>query len=363
MNASRTATAVWAWAIFLVAMGTYWTFGGAGYPFGRNDVDGPTYTSLLGGLEHHAGGPVIAVVGALAGLIAVPLQEKRRRAGVLPAVTVLALLVIVVVADARTILLLPPLGLFPIIWFTATWPTVFQMVLVAGAALLLVAGVRYARRTGPARPSRPWIKIGVAATVVAMICPMPYAVIRLAWSQGWGLGAPEPFVASTLRNQPENVYIEPVLASFALGGALLTLGLLCRWGRIFPRWIPVLRGRAVPLWFPLGLGGSAAIGIFGFGRAQLLGQLGYQPPGALDTFQLWGQPIHDTAYWGAGGLGWIFFPLWAISLAVALIGYYHRALRCSGSPEPAGPGSRAGWSTRSPRAPRRVRAGSAAPRR
>jgi hypothetical protein len=54
------------------------------------------------------------------------------------------------------------------------------------------------------------------------------STIRLAWSQGWTLGAPLPFVQATLRNQPENRVIEPVLASFAIGGAVLTYGLLCR---------------------------------------------------------------------------------------------------------------------------------------
>jgi hypothetical protein len=32
----------------------------------------------------------------------------------------------------------------------------------------------------------------------------------------------------------------------ARGGAVLTLGLAQRWGEVFPRWIPVLRGRRVP---------------------------------------------------------------------------------------------------------------------
>jgi hypothetical protein len=159
-----------------------------------------------------------------------------------------------------------------------------------------------------------------------MLSPMPYAVIRLAWSQGWAVGAPAPFVEATLRNQPENRVIEPVLASFAIGGAVLTYGLLCHWGRVFPRWIPFVGGRVVPLWFPLLFGGSAVVGIFGFGRGTLQGRLDLQLPGAADSFQLWGQPINDWSYWGADGLGWFFFPLWAISLAVGLAGYYHRYL-------------------------------------
>lgn len=312
MVISRLAVVVWGWAVFLAAMGVFWTLGGAGYPFGRNDVDGPAYTSLFSTMERHVGGPVIAVVGVATGFLALRIEQQRRSA------TVLAIALIAVLADGRMILLLPPLGLFPIAWMRADWPTIFQAVLVAGAATLLVASI------SRPRSAERWIRIGTIATFAAMVCPLPYALIRLAWSRGWSIGAPEPFVASLLRNQPENVIIEPVLASFAIGGATLTAGLLCRWGRVFPRWIPFLRGRSVPLWFPLGLGGSAAVGIFGFGRGLLLTQLGYRPPGQLDDFQLWGQPVHDPAYWGAGGLGWIFFPLWAVSLAVALTGYYLR---------------------------------------
>jgi hypothetical protein len=129
-----------------------------------------------------------------------------------------------------------------------------------------------------------WIRVGRIATYVAMLSPLPYATIRLAWSQGWAVGAPLPFVQATLRNQPENRVIEPVLASFAIGGAVLTYGLLCRWGRVFPRWIPLLKGRIVPMWFPLLLGASAAIGIFGFGRGTLQGQLGLRMPGQADVF-------------------------------------------------------------------------------
>ncbi|MBF9130288.1 hypothetical protein I0C86_15175 [Plantactinospora sp. S1510] len=316
-------------------MGVFWWAGGAGYPFGRNDVTGPDYSALLTGMERGTGGPVVVGFGAAALVVAVRLdtrdQRPRRRGLVISGGVGVVLTLVCVVLDGRMIMLLPPLGLVPINWLRADWPTLFQAVVALGATLFILAGVAYAARTRDRgseaarrreRVSSGWIRVGRVATFVAMLCPLPYAVIRLAWSRGWALGAPEPFVASLLRNQPENVYIEPILASFALGGVVLTSGLLRPWGRVFPRWIPVLRGLTVPMWFPLLLGGCAVVGIFGFGRGQLLGQLGVHLPGQLDTFQLWGQSISDPAYWGAGGLGWFFFPLWSISLAVALTGYY-----------------------------------------
>ncbi|MGC4746927.1 hypothetical protein ACLQ28_14865 [Micromonospora sp. DT201] len=327
------AASGFAW--FLIAMGVFWSLGGAGYPFGRNDSTGPDYSSLLAGLERDAGGPLITVFGVVALAVAWQLDVRdrspgRRRPAIVGGVSVAAVIVLVVL-DGRMIALLPPLGFLPIAWLRADWPTLFQVAMAAGAALFLLASIAYAggssdpdSRDLRRRRAAQWVRAGRIATYVAMVCPLPYALIRLAWSRGWAVGAPEPFVVSLLRNQPENVYIEPTLASFALGGVVLTSGLLCRWGRVFPRWIPWLRGRVVPMWFPLMLGGSAVIAIFVFGRGLLLGQLGVHLPGQLDTFQLWGEPVYDWAYWGAGGLGWCLFPLWSISLAVALAGYYHR---------------------------------------
>lgn len=64
------------------------------------------------------------------------------------------------------------------------------------------------------------------------------------------------------------------LAGMALTGALLTVGLLCRWSRAFPSWLSGFRARQVPLWLRLGLGGSAAMTVWTFGRGMLLGRLG-----------------------------------------------------------------------------------------
>jgi hypothetical protein len=36
------------------------------------------------------------------------------------------------------------------------------------------------------------------------------------------------------------------LATLSIAGALLTLGLVRRWGEVFPRWVPSLAGKPVP---------------------------------------------------------------------------------------------------------------------
>jgi hypothetical protein len=41
-------------------------------------------------------------------------------------------------------------------------------------------------------------------------------------------------------------------AGFLLAGIVLPLALVYRWGRVFPRWVPLLAGRGVPRWLVLG---------------------------------------------------------------------------------------------------------------
>lgn len=41
-------------------------------------------------------------------------------------------------------------------------------------------------------------------------------------------------------------------------GAVLTLGLIRRWGRVAPSWVPLVGGRRVPRWLPVELDGNWA---------------------------------------------------------------------------------------------------------
>ena len=68
---------------------------------------------------------------------------------------------------------------------------------------------------------------------------------RFAWAAGIPLGI-EPAFLQQMQNTGL-VYAGLGLASMALLGVLLTLGLIQRWGSVFPRWIPFLGGRRVPV--------------------------------------------------------------------------------------------------------------------
>jgi hypothetical protein len=370
------------WSLYMTLMGVYWTAGGAGYPLGHHDVRGPESGSLLTTMDSAVGGPVIAATGVVGLALLLLLSRGQPRTASLRTAMILAgggfaVLLVVLAVDSRAITLLPPLGLVPIKWVEADWPTVFQMAVPVAAAAYFLATVAMARRTADRSPagraraavrSRRWDRVGRIATYVAILCPLPYAIVRLCWSRGWAVGAPEPFVESLLRVQPENVWVEPILAGLALTGVFLTTGLLSRWGSVFPSWVPALGGRRVPLWLPLGLGGSAVIGIGTFGKGMLLGRLGVEQPGALSELQQWGMSVQGWEYWGLDGLAWILFPLWSVSLAVALAGYYHRsgpslpAEPHAGRVRPSGPAlaARAGGSPARPPASGRPNAPSSA---
>jgi hypothetical protein len=198
---------------------------------------------VLAGYLMAALGPVVLLVTLLAG-------ARRSR----PAAAVAAVLVLVGiaawvsgVADAAVV---GP-------WATAlgeglvrTAPRMLVMAFLAtGGVLWLAVGWEVARAgstgapaewTGPERAAR-W---GRTATVVATLCALPYALIRSTWLTPWPLGLP-PGV--DLNAVPSMRLQGLLLGGAALAGAVLTTGLVARWGEVWPRWMPGLHGRPVPV--------------------------------------------------------------------------------------------------------------------
>lgn len=111
--------------------------------------------------------------------------------------------------------------------------------LFAAATLLAARRVRVVADRNGRRLQR-W---GRAATVVAALCPLPYATIRMTWLTPWpqGLGPGHEAMLDDVR------VFGVCLGLAALGGAWLTLGLIRPWGETWPAWLPRLRGRPVPV--------------------------------------------------------------------------------------------------------------------
>jgi hypothetical protein len=126
-----------------------------------------------------------------------------------------------------------------------TRPLVLAVMLAGGvlfAALTMAATRRDAAgATVLGRPGR-LDRWGRAATWVAAACPLPYVLVRMTWLTPWPLGVPDG------QSLDGGVRVFGLLLGLAaLGGALLTLGLVARWGEVFPAWLPGLRGRPVPV--------------------------------------------------------------------------------------------------------------------
>ncbi len=201
----------------------------------------------------------------------------------------------------------------------------------AGPGILVVGGafgygcvwlwtlVRYVRRTADrcvtcgrdgtqaaSKATSGVARWGTWATVAAALCPLPYALIRMTWLTPWPLG----FEAAALQANPGLRLFGLSLGLAAIGGSVLTFGLIRPWGEVWPRWIPVLRGRQVPAKVPttIGLLVGATITVAGRSFVQMVLQ---------DPVSEWWMLLMFP------------FPVWGPLLIAASIAYYlRRRSRC-----------------------------------
>ena len=193
-----------------------------------------------------------------------------------------------------------------------------------GSAAVLLRRTATGRCTACGRPGAAWtepsaaLRWGRIATVVAAAAPLPYALARMTWLTPWPLGL------------PEGGDLEPAMRLFglglgvaALGGSVLTLGLISRWGEVWPAWVPVLHGRPVPVAVPVVAGGLVATVLL------------VASPGMV---ALAVEGIGD-----GDAMGWallLLFPAlpWGLALAAAVTAYAYRrrgACRACGQGRPA----------------------------
>ncbi|MFD6165305.1 hypothetical protein ACFWFR_08960 [Oerskovia sp. NPDC060287] len=148
---------------------------------------------------------------------------------------------------------------------------------------------------------------GLPAAIVAATIPCLYAVTRLIWVLGYPLGLdPEMY------EQDAGKLVAPAvgLGLFAVVGAVLTLGLVQRWGEVFPRWVPGLAGRRVPVALAVVPATVVAVAILPAGLSMIKGLLEMPPAEVL-------------ASWAAFGPG-VLWPLWSVALGVATAAYATR---------------------------------------
>ncbi|WP_256839203.1 hypothetical protein [Ornithinimicrobium faecis] len=267
-----------AFSLVYGALGLFWALGGSGFPFGTGDPElmaEPDFAfkvSLLAKTTPEVAGPVIAVLG-LTGAVAGTLMARRWGArGPAPSAQwllptfggVLAFGLTVVIQDFRPLIVVayaPVLAIGKLFggFAEADWSDLFLVprlnllvLLLAGVAWALTA-VAYRRAVTGAcvscgrrdhLDSHLLQRLGRPATWVAFSVPLVYCLTRWAWALGFSLGIDPAFYQE---GKEDGLWLAGAgLATFGLFGAILTLGLIQRWGEVFPRWMIGLAGKRVP---------------------------------------------------------------------------------------------------------------------
>lgn len=338
------------WSLLIVALGLWWWLQPHRFPFGRDPeaVPGPMDWMPAGAVP-----PALIAAGAL-GLVVALIARTGRTPQLVGAVGLLYALVFgVAVPGMQPVMfagylmaMLGPIVLFATVlagawrwrggpavvvaflliggvaWATglANGEVLHRYVQTMGGALpkleqpiyltfLLVGGLIWGvlslRAVMSARSGQPapaWTRPeaaarwGRVATVVAIACALPYGLIRMTWLTPWPYGMDAADLAA---NAPIRLH-GVLLGGAALCGALLTYGLIARWGEVWPRWMPVVRGRPVPVRAAVVPGGLVAM-LFACASVSFVPEvLAAGDPSMLLVFP---------------------FPLWAPALGTAVLGY------------------------------------------
>ncbi|MEU7896987.1 hypothetical protein AB0B45_29500 [Nonomuraea sp. NPDC049152] len=334
-KAGHAATALF---VGYVALGASWALGAPGFPWGASDPDPDGQGSLLAWLSPDPGGWWIAAFALVCAATSMALLRSRGRLPLLVAWPLAGFLVLVL-PDSR---LMMGVAYTPLLSVTAfldgpwgevglgdvwQWPVLNQLLCALGGALLAAAAVSAQRRrrdgcaacgrteagvgwTTPAAAAR-W---GRTAVAIAVATPLFYCATRWAWALGIPFGVSEGFLEEGNRDAPGIWLAGAYLATFGALGGVLTLGLVQRWGEVFPRWMLGLRGRRVP---PLLAIIPATL------VAAIITEAGltYIRRAVTGAFEL--------SEWGA----WLpecFWPVWGVALAAAALAYgLRRRGRCA----------------------------------
>ncbi|GII89181.1 hypothetical protein Ssi03_71710 [Sphaerisporangium siamense] len=265
------AAALWAAAYGVVAL--FWTISGRGYPFGPGHAeDSPP---LLRSLPAPAGAPLFATVLLVTAVAALAMAGRHAETPPRPARAVLlafgGTVAAVLLVGVPTVDVLALTGYAPMLILGAPfgrprgvdyaavldWSLLNQALCLIGGYLVTFTVLSWQRRArgscarcgrhrdGPARDRSRLLALSRRATATAVVIPLLYAVSRYAWLAGVPLGIDDALLRSLWDSG--GVWAGAGLATAAVAGAALTLGLVQRWGEVFPRWTPGLAGRRVPI--------------------------------------------------------------------------------------------------------------------
>ncbi|MBY0598028.1 hypothetical protein [Bacillus bingmayongensis] len=325
-----------AWSLMYFILGLYWTVGGTGFPIGIGDPQ-PGY-SMLGGLSQEIGAPAMVGFGVMGVIVAIMmirgLGNGLLRIILLAFVYMLVVILLFAVIDYR-VLVTVAYGIVFLVGAPFDFPhglnffeqmmygtIVNQYISMLGVFLWSATALVYQRQTRNACPycgrsSNPskWTSQSSAAswgkwcTYIAIIVPICYSITRWCWAIGIPLGTTKELLDSFERDAPGIWLIGASLATVALGGAILTLGLIQRWGEHFSRWFPFVAGKRVPLSLAIIPASLVSIMVTSAGLMYIRK--------VINTGGL------DHRGWALEGPE-LLWPIWGIALFGATIAYYYR---------------------------------------
>lgn len=323
------ATAVW--SLIYGLLGLYWTMDGVGFPFGEGDPVADT--TILYGLQAETGAPVIAILGLVGVIVSLLMVRASGHGWIRKLLTLFGVIVFVMLAlvipDARVMIAVAYLPIaivgapfdFPSVSYMVAipWPVINQFILILGGVLWLATSIVYYRQSKTActycgrihgieaRWTTPNVaeKWGKWTVYVSLLIPAFYAIFRFSWALGIPLGISDQFLQELHSN---GLWLAGLaLASMCVIGGVLTLGLIQRWGEIFPRWIPFLANKRVPPTLAIVPATMMAVFMISCGLQAIRDAVSE----GLSLSDLTHNPL-------------LFFPLWGLALALATIAYYYR---------------------------------------
>lgn len=327
------------WTFGYAVLGLYWSVGGHGFPFGR-EHDYEAEYSVLAHASPGSTAPVMAALGLVGGLVTLAMAHDLGRGGVRIGMaafgwfTTVALSV--VFTDLRILMLITRVLVTPLFLVAGvpgggsvadfyTWPRINLLVLLSGGMLWAAATVVYLRRGAHAcvncgrgdvtvaqwaTPSNA-LRWGRVAVFVAMAVPLVYAVSRVAMALGSPIGVPQSFYDEMKGTGV--IFGELFMASLATIAAVLSLGLVRRWGETFPRWVWFRAGERVPPQLAIIPSSIMSVVIMSAGVSGVRSLM-------IDGI--------DAQAWAITGPQ-LLWPLWGLALAVATYAYYlRRRSRC-----------------------------------
>jgi hypothetical protein len=321
-------------------LGLAWALGAPGFPFGRGDPSADL--TLLAGAEARQAGSTILALGLAGALVAVAMSRDQGGrplllafgwgAAVTLAVVIPDYRVLVAAAYAPIIASGAPFDWPPGVSIVDVlpWPVVNQYVCIVGGVVWAVASLAYMRRSRGAcarcgraassddagsAASRTAARWGSWATAIAVAVPLLYAATRWAWALGIPLGISEEFYRE---GQETGLWwAGAALGTLAVGGALLTLGLVRPWGEVFPRWLPLVGGRRVPILVAVIPATLVAV------LVAASGLMFVRLTVARNVDAILGEGVIGGEDWAALAPE-LLWPLWGAALGAAAFAYYYR---------------------------------------